>query len=41
VWRDINFVNLKDNILPTKDRAQLILNKGKDHAVQSVRLRKL
>jgi type I pantothenate kinase len=41
VWRDINLVNLKENILPTKDRAQLILNKGKDHAVQSVRLRKL
>jgi type I pantothenate kinase len=41
VWRDINLVNLKQNILPTMDRAQLILHKGKDHAVQNVRLRKL
>ncbi len=41
VWREINLVNLKQNILPTMNRAQLILRKGKDHAVQSVRLRKL
>jgi type I pantothenate kinase len=41
VWREINLVNLKQNIRPTMDRAQLILHKGKDHAVKSVRLRKL
>jgi type I pantothenate kinase len=41
VWREINLVNLTQNIRPTMDRAQLILHKGKDHAVQSVRLRKL
>ncbi len=41
VWREINLLNLTQNIRPTMDRAQLILYKGKDHAVQSVRLRKL
>jgi type I pantothenate kinase len=41
IWRDINGVNLRQNILPTRERAQLILHKGRDHAVQGVRLRKL
>lgn len=40
IWREINEVNLKKNILPTRERASLILTKGGDHAVQSVRLRK-
>jgi type I pantothenate kinase len=41
VWREINGVNLRDNIEPTKGRADLILEKGRDHAVERVRLRKL
>ncbi len=41
IWDDINQVNLAENILPTRDRAELVLNKGADHAVHRVRLRKL
>jgi type I pantothenate kinase len=41
IWRSINLVNLKENILPTRLRADLILRKGANHAVESVALRKL
>ena len=41
IWREINEVNLKENILPYKNRAQLILEKGIDHSVQRVYLRKI
>jgi len=41
IWRSINLVNLKENILPTRQRADLILRKGADHAVENVALRKL
>nr|WP_211924133.1 type I pantothenate kinase [Coxiella endosymbiont of Amblyomma nuttalli] len=41
VWREINEVNLKENILPYKNRAQLILEKGFDHSVQRIYLRKI
>lgn len=41
IWRSINLVNLTENILPTRQRADLILRKGTDHAVESVALRKL
>jgi len=41
IWRSINLVNLKENILPTRQRADLILRKGANHAVESVALRKL
>jgi type I pantothenate kinase len=41
LWRTINLVNLRENILPTRDRAHLILEKGRDHAVRQVRLRKI
>ena len=41
IWRDINGANLRENILPTRDRAQLILEKGADHTVRQVKLRKL
>ena len=41
VWDEIDHPNLKGNIEPTKDRARLILEKGPDHSVKSVRLRKL
>jgi type I pantothenate kinase len=41
IWQTINLVNLKENVLPTRDRAHLVLEKGRDHAVKRVRLRKL
>jgi type I pantothenate kinase len=41
IWRSINLINLKENILPTRQRADLILRKGANHAVESVALRKL
>ena len=41
LWQSINLVNLRENVLPTRDRAHLILEKGRDHAVRRVRLRKL
>jgi type I pantothenate kinase len=41
LWRTINLVNLRQNVLPTRDRAHLVLEKGRDHAVRRVRLRKL
>ena len=41
VWREINGLNLRENILPTRDRATLILEKAADHRVRRVRLRKL
>ena len=37
----INRINLEENILPTRQRARLILKKGADHLVESVALRKL
>jgi type I pantothenate kinase len=41
LWRTINLVNLTENILPTRQRADLILRKAQDHAVETVALRKL
>lgn len=40
-WREINMPNLIENVMPTKHRATLVLNKGADHNVESVLLRKL
>jgi type I pantothenate kinase len=39
IWASINGPNLRENILPTRSRADVVLHKGPDHAVQSVRLR--
>lgn len=41
LWENINLKNLKENILPTRPRADLILRKGKNHLVEEVALRKL
>jgi type I pantothenate kinase len=41
LWETINLVNLHDNILPTRPRADLILKKGRNHLVEKVALRKL
>nr|WP_259370455.1 type I pantothenate kinase [Rodentibacter pneumotropicus] len=40
IWESINGLNLRENILPTRERANLILTKGADHAVELVKLRK-
>ncbi|HEX9848051.1 MAG TPA: type I pantothenate kinase [Acidimicrobiia bacterium] len=40
IWERINEVNLTENILPTRDRASLILEKARDHSVKRVRLRR-
>lgn len=41
LWHNINLKNLRENILPTRPRADLILRKGTDHLVEEVALRKL
>ena len=41
LWEEINLLNLRENILPTRPRADLILRKGADHLVDQVTLRKL
>ena len=41
IGRSINLANLRENVLPTRERAHLILEKGRDHAVRRVRLRRL
>src|SRR5215813_5349513 len=41
IWERINLVNLHENILPTRQRADLILKKGESHGVDEVALRKL
>lgn len=41
IWSRINLANLRENILPTRQRASLILRKGEDHRIESVALRKL
>ena len=41
IWRDVNLVNLTENIEPTRERAHLILRLDRQHEVESVWLRKL
>jgi type I pantothenate kinase len=41
IWNRINLVNLHENILPTRPRADLILKKLESHSVEEVALRKL
>jgi type I pantothenate kinase len=41
IWTTINGRNLSENILPTRERASLILRKEADHLVSEVRLHKL
>ena len=41
LWRGINLVNLQENILPTRQRASLILRKGASHRIERVSLRRL
>jgi type I pantothenate kinase len=41
IWNRINLVNLHENILPTRPRADLILKKTESHRVEEVALRRL
>jgi type I pantothenate kinase len=41
IWTRINLVNLHENILPTRQRADLILKKGESHLIEQVALRRL
>ena len=41
LWSRINLVNLRENILPTRPRAHLILRKGEDHRIEQVALRRI
>lgn len=41
IWEEINLLNLRENIRPTRERAHLILEKGEDHVVESVKLRRV
>lgn len=41
IWDTINLPNLIENILPTRSRATLVLQKGSAHAVERVLMRKL
>lgn len=41
IWNRINLVNLRENILPTRRRADLILKKSASHRVEEVALRRL
>jgi type I pantothenate kinase len=41
IWTRINLVNLRENILPTRSRAHLILKKESSHLVTEVALRRL
>ncbi|KLK93860.1 pantothenate kinase [Microvirga vignae] len=41
LWNRINLLNLRENIVPTRQRASLILTKGASHRIETVALRRL
>ena len=41
IWQKINLPNLRENILPSRPRADLVLTKGTQHRIEEVALRKL
>ncbi|MFM1990721.1 MAG: hypothetical protein RJA99_3678 [Pseudomonadota bacterium] len=41
IWRDINLVNLQENILPSRERAHVVLRKRPDHGIGEVWLRQI
>jgi len=41
IWQTINEKNLRENILPYKNRARLILEKNAAHHIQAIKLRRL
>ncbi|WP_269092290.1 type I pantothenate kinase [Arthrobacter hankyongi] len=40
IWKRINEPNLRENVLPTRGRAQLVLTKDADHSIRRMLLRK-
>ncbi len=40
IWQDINLPNLMQNVLPTLERARLVMRMDRDHAVQEIWLRR-
>lgn len=40
IWKTINTPNLEENIAPTKERADVIIHKGKDHYIDQIYVRK-
>lgn len=41
IWKDINRKNLRENIYPTRPRADLILKKAGNHLIEKILLRKI
>lgn len=41
IWDSINFPNLRENVQPSRGRADLVLHKSSDHTIRKVQLRKL
>ncbi len=41
IWDSINFPNLRENVLPSRGRADLVLHKSADHTIRKVQSRKL
>ena len=41
IWRAINLINLRENIQPTRQRADLVLCKNPDHSMKEVWLRQI
>ncbi len=41
IWHEINGLNLRENIAPTRDRASLVVHKTADHRVDRVQLLRL
>ena len=40
IWSEINVVNLRENVAPTRSRSQVVLEKDSDHRVSGVLLRR-
>jgi type I pantothenate kinase len=41
IWKEVNELNLRENILPTRPRASLILQKEANHRINKILLRKI
>lgn len=41
IWRDINLLNLRENIMPTRERANVVLRKRQDHLLGEIWLRQI
>lgn len=40
IWTDVNLLNLNEHILPTRERADIILHKGAHHIIETIRIKK-